>query len=116
MRVRQLDQKGDMAFGAGSQNYFIDSAQGVAQVAKTRLMLWLGQWFLNQSDGTPWYEDVLGFNTQNLRDAAIRARLAGTPGVTAILAYQSQLNQQTRAFTVEATLATIYGQTTVTVP
>jgi hypothetical protein len=116
MRVRKLTSAGDMPFGLGSANYYVNDARGVAQAAKTRLSLWLGQWFLNTSDGTPWLTKVLGFNTASTRDAAIRARIFGTPGVTAILKYASQFDDASRKFSVQATIQTPYGVADLTVP
>ena len=117
MRVRKLTAPdpltglggGDMSFGKGTQDYWVDQARGCGQVAETRLLLWTGQWFLNVTDGTPWQTEVLGKYTQDVRDMVIQERIYGTPGVKDITAYNSQLATQTRDWTVHATLDTVYG-------
>ena len=109
MRVRQLDANGDMTFGRSSLNYYINDRRGVGQVVSTRLRLWLGQWYLNVPDGTPYMTQVLGKYTDNLRDAAVQARIYGAPGVTQIQAYNSELDRQSRDWTVNASIDTIYG-------
>ena len=114
MRVRKLDQSGDMTFGRGQSNYFINLPDGVGQCVKTRLGLWLGQWFLDTSAGVPYNTQVLGKYTGSTRDVILRETILGTIGVKAILAYSSQLNRDTRQFAVQATIDTIYGQTIVT--
>ena len=64
MKYRKLDENGDMTFGAGLDNYFIDSAEAVAQSVLTRLRMWLREWYLDTNDGTPYYQQVLGKHTQ----------------------------------------------------
>ena len=100
---------GDYSFGHGAVNFFINVPDAPAQAALTRMYLFLGDWFLDTSDGTPWNTKVLGHYTANTRDPALQARILGTQGVKAILSYSSNVNRDTRAFTVNAELDTIYG-------
>lgn len=116
MRVRKVTASGDMVFGHSQADHYVNDPLGVALAAKTRLALWVGQWFLNRSDGTPWATKVLGKYTADFRDAALRARILGTTGVSAITAYASQLNDATRAFDVQATVKTSYGQAKIQGP
>ena len=110
MRIRKVDANGDMTFGQGQANYWNNSALGVGQLVSSRLRLWLGQWFLNPSDGTPYLTEVLGKYTDETRDAVIRSRIFATTGVSDIVGYNSQLSRQTRDFTIHATINTIYGE------
>lgn len=110
MRVRKLDANGDMQFGRGQGDYYFNSPLGVGQLVSTRLRLWLGQWFLNVSDGTPYLTEVLGKYTENTRDATIRERIFQTTGVVDIMHYNSQLAVEARDFTVHATVSTLYGE------
>ena len=113
MRVRAVDHNGDMQFGGNQANYLINSPDAVGQIAGSRLALWLGQWFLDTSQGMPWATKVLGKYTGDTRDAAIQAQILGTPGVLKIASYASQLDRETREFTWQATLSTIYGAATI---
>lgn len=116
MRVRAVDQNGDMQFGANQGNFLSNSPDAVAQVVKSRLSLWLGQWFLDTSQGMPWATKVLGKYTGDTRDAAIQSQILGTPGVLQILNYSSALNRDTRLFSWAATIDTIYGSATIQGP
>ncbi len=109
MRYRMLDANGDYSFGQSSANFYINQVEAVAQAVRTRLSLWLGEWFLDTSDGTAWATEVLGKYTQLAYDAAIRARILGTTGVTEITAYSSVFDGNTRALTITATIKTAYG-------
>ena len=114
-RVRALDPNGDMIFGHGSRDFLVDVPAAVVQRAKTRLGLWVGDWFLNTDDGTPYRTAVFGARTNASRDPAIRARLLGTPGCTGITAYASQQEPSKAAQVVACrlTIDTAYGQTLV---
>lgn len=113
MRVRKLDANGDMTFGGDQRSMLANSPEAVGQIVMTRLKLWLGEWWLDTSDGMAWQTKVLGKYTGSTRDVVIRERILGTPGVKSILSYSSQLDRETRAFAVQATIDTIYGRTIV---
>ncbi len=113
MRVRKIDPVKGRVFGGGQNAFWHNTPDGVAQCVQTRLGLWLGQWFLDLSEGTDWAVKVLGKYTESTRDVTIRARILGTPGVTGIVAYSSSLDRETRRWTVNATIDTAYGRTTI---
>lgn len=100
MRYRMLTASGDYSFGQGTANFFVDDPQAVGQSVLTRLRLWQEEWFLDKTEGTPYSTQVLGYNTKNLRDAAIRQRVLQTVGVVSIESYGSTFDPETRAFTV----------------
>lgn len=112
MRYRELSATGDYTFGRGSGNFLVNSPACVAQAVLTRLKLLQGEWFLDVTEGTPYLQKVMGYNTVS-RDQVIKQRILQTQGVTSIVDYNSTLDPRTRAFSVTATIDTIYGQTTV---
>ena len=126
MRYRKLAQVpgtnvfnftgGDYTFGNGAADFWINVPDAPAQAALTRMYLFLGDWFLDTSDGTPWNTKVLGYYTANTRDPVIQSRILGTQGVSAILSYSSNVVRDTRAFTVNAQLDTIYGAASIPGP
>ncbi len=116
MRYRKLSDSGDFVFGNGQADFYRDQPEAVAQAAKTRLQLWEGDWFLDLREGMPWRTKVLGKGTAPVRDIAVMSHVLGTTGVKAILSYSSDLNRDTRKFTPQMTLDTIYGTATVVEP
>lgn len=110
MRVRRM-VGGDMTFGKSSANFLVNSPDAVAQVIGSRLGLWVGEWFLDTSAGTPWMQQVIGFGTQPLYDQAIRERILGSPGVLSLTQYSSQFTASARSLAVTATVSTLYGST-----
>jgi len=114
MRYRVLDANGDYTWGQNGANFLVNSAAAVAQAILTRLRLIQGEWFLDQTAGTPYDTDILGAGTESTRDLAVQTVILDTQGVTGIADYASYLDPKTRAFTVAATVNTQYGQTTIT--
>ena len=111
MRYRILSSTGDYVFGQGASEFLVNTPETVSQAVKTRLLLAQGDWFLDLTEGTPYSTQILGNNLATY-DQAIQARILGTQGVTAILAYQSTLDGD-RQLTVNATINTLYGTTTI---
>jgi hypothetical protein len=113
MRYRKLDDAGDYVFGRGVGDFLVDSPEAVAQAVKTRLGLRQGEWFLNIKTGTPYDTKILGMGMMATYDSAIQERILGTQGVRQITAYSSSVDPNTRTASINATIDTIYGPTTV---
>ncbi len=114
MRVRKQDGDGDMTFGQGGADYFVDEPSAVGQRIMTRLGLIMGEWFLDTTAGTAWGK-IVGRNNAATYDAEIKRVILGTQGVASIVSYASDLTAA-RKLTITATVATTYGTTeTVTI-
>lgn len=109
MRYRKLDSAGDYSFGNGQADFLANTPDTVGQAVLTRLRLWQGEWFTDTDDGTAWATQVLDKYTESVRDAAIRSRVLGTPGVRSLLSYRSSMDTNTRTYTVQIIVDTIYG-------
>lgn len=110
MRYRKLDKDGDYSFGKNRNDFHVDTPETVAQAVVTRLRLWRGECFLDETEGTPYNPSILGKHTLDSYDFAIRERILGTQGVREILEYESILNHETRELTVIVKIDTIYGE------
>lgn len=110
MKQRALDLLGDFTFGLG-RPFLSNSPACVAQAILTRLRLEVGEWFLDNQDGTD-YKRIVGYNNFVGRDLAIRARILDTPGVTRIAKYNSTISVA-RRMVVNATVDTAYGRTQI---
>lgn len=113
MTVRKLDENADIV----TQGIiFISEREEIEQTVKTRLRLFLGEYFRDITDGTPWFEQILGKNVNmSAREAALRNRIASTPGVIRLTAFSIDYpNVDARLLTVTASVLTSYGLATVT--
>lgn len=113
MIYRKLDDNGDMVFGRGERDYLKNTPECVAQSVATRLKLWRGEWFLDETEGTPYAPSILGKHTSQSYDMAIRERVLDTPGVSEIVEYASSFNGETRKLAVNMTINTVYGEVTL---
>ena len=108
MTVRRLDENGDIVT-SGVQ--FISERDEIAQTIRTRLRLFLGEYFRNSQDGTPWFQDILGKgSTLTNKDAAIKRRIVQTDGVLQILTYDADYDINTRQYTVSGSVLTTFGE------
>ena len=118
MLIRRNDENWDMTFGHALGNYYRDSNEAIGQSVKSRLLLILGEWFLDINEGVPW-RSILGrkpIDTVAI-ETAMRNRILGTEGVVAITAFSLSFDPITRKATISVTVQTIYATSvTVTVP
>lgn len=113
MRVRKLSPTGDMTFGNGLLDFWINVPEAVAQTVKTSYLLWLGEWYLDTSLGMPWVQGVLGKHNQDTADVTVLDYGLSIQGVADIQNFQSSSDQNPRLYTASFLLDTIYGITPV---
>lgn len=111
MRYRKLSSDDDYTFGASQLNFYRDVPEAVGQSVKTRLLLWLGEWYQDIEEGTAYLEGVLGKYSQSTADSTIQDRVLTTDGMVSIDNYESAVNPDTRSMSVTSDLNTIYGPT-----
>lgn len=108
MRVRRLNEDGDLVTRG---KMFLTEREAIAQTIVTRLKLFLGEYFRDVTDGTPWFQQILGkFENLNAVEAIIRNRIARTQGVVRILSFSIQYDLEARTLSVQAAVLTAYGE------
>lgn len=114
MTVRRLDpDTGDIAT-SGQQ--FLTGVDEIAQTVKTRLQLFLGEYFRDITDGTPWFEQILGKGSSlEGKEAAIKNRIIRTDGVIQLTKFDTDFDIDTRKYTISAGILTSFGQTDITI-
>lgn len=113
MRVRRLDESGDLITRG---KMFLTGREAIAQTVVTRLKLFLGEYFRDVTDGTPWFQQILGkFENLNAVEAILRNRIARTPGVVRLLSFEVDYNLDARSLSVRSMILTVYGEQEVLV-
>ena len=102
-----------MTFGSQQADFLRNTPETVAQAVVTRLGLWLDEWFLDSTEGTPYVQAALGKYMQQTIEPVIRQRILETENVTAITAFDLQFDPDERKVTIQATIDTTFGPTTV---
>lgn len=113
MRYRKLSPTGDYVFGNGQDDFYVNVPETIGQLVKTGLLLWLGEWFLDSSLGTPYMQGILGKYSQAQADTTIQNQALNTFGVVDVTNYVSVLDPVTRAESISFNIDTIYGPTPV---
>lgn len=117
MRYRKLAPGNDYSFGNGQLDFYRDEPAAVGQSVMTRLLLWLGEWYLDVTSGTPYLQGVLGNYPLAQADVVIQQRALdstddqGNATVTDISSYHSTLDPNGRAMEATMTIDTVYGPT-----
>jgi len=125
MIYRRLDENHDMSFGRGKQDFLEDSVgnpEAIAQAIKTRLLLFLGEWWMDLYDGLPLWEQILGqrIDNKNIINEILIDRIKGLLlpdnqyGVIGVTEVTSEYNSDSRKYTFSCVVDTIYGKVYIT--
>jgi hypothetical protein len=114
MTVRLINPETGDIVTSGRQ--FTSGVEEIAQTVKTRLRLFLGEYFRDITEGTPWWETILGKDgTLSSKEAAIKNRIIRTAGVVRIVSFSTAFDNNTRIYSVTAGILTTFGETELTV-
>ena len=113
MIIRNLTVENDWTFGSGIQNYKRDLA-AIELNIKTRLQSWKGDCFFLPAEGVD-YNNFLDVGTKNFLDSDVKRVILQSEGVIKITEYESSLDRESRAFSAQVTILTIFGVATVEV-
>ncbi len=108
MTVRRLDANGDIVT-SGQQ--FITERLEAGQTVVTRLKLFLNEYFRDLTEGTPWFQDILGKATNlGVKEAAIKRRILQTEGVNSIITFDTNFDINSHEYEVATTILTDFGE------
>jgi len=87
----------------------VEDGAEVVQHVRTRLLFYLGEWFLDRDAGVPWFQQVFVkpadiANTESL----IKAVILRTPGMLILTSFSLDFDRTTRRLSVEFRGETIY--------
>jgi hypothetical protein len=106
-----MDLNGDYVFGSNQQSY-LTGVDAVSQAIKTRLKLLKGEWWEDENEGLPLFQNILGLpgTPQNMQsaDLLIQDVITNTPEVIAIKNFQGIYDN--RQYSVSCTVDTKYGE------
>lgn len=113
IRVRRLDDSWDPAWGSGLNDY-LEDIDAVAQIIRSRLLLFKGEWWEDLNLGIPMWQSILGTMGSNkpVVDRLIAKTVKETPYVTSIQSFVSTLVN--REYNCSITVNTEFGTVTVT--
>ena len=96
----KLDANSDIDVSSGSM-VLLSGKEAIRQHLLIRLRFFLRDWFLDQAEGIPYFEDILIKNPQtNVIRAIFEKVILGTPGVSAITSLNMDLDIPTRVLSL----------------
>lgn len=112
MIYRKLDANGDYVLGQNA-NGMLSDKEAVAQAILTRLKLLKSEWWEDQEDGLPLWQEILGKRNVEKANQEIKKRILETPKVKQITSFEAGLNNETRQYVFSAVVITEYGLITL---
>lgn len=108
IKVRRLDENNDPVFGGGMNDYITD-ADAVAQIIRTRLQLYRGEWWEDLNIGIPMWQSILGQMgpSKTVADRILSKCIASTPYVVRVVSFISTL--ENRVYSCQAVVETEFG-------
>jgi|SRR3990172_2625271 len=108
-----LDSSGDLAFEDGDL-VLLDGTEAIAQHLAIRFRFFLGEWFLDQRIGMPFYQKILvkNPNLALVRSLFNRAAL-DTPGILSVEKLETNFNAGARTLALELRATGVDGPVTI---
>lgn len=89
---------------------FVTEKDETRQAILCRLRLFLGEYFLNVTEGTDWFGSVLGKTTDDIAAIEVQRRILSTPGVVGITKFELVRDARERQITVYASVVDINNE------
>lgn len=113
MIIRALDDNKDWTYGKGKNDYLRD-VPAISLNVETRLREWKGDCFFALTNGVD-YNNFLDIGTKDFLDRDIKRVIIQSEGVLKIKSYESEIDRETRDFSANVTILTIFGSAKVTI-
>ena len=89
----------------------IDDTDQIQQNLIIRLKFILREWYLDNTQGIPYYEDFFIKNPNQIRiESVLKQEIVNTDGVVELLAFESAYDDQLRKYSVRFSVRTISGE------
>lgn len=93
-----------------SRYHFLTGKAATANGVMHRLKMFLGEFFLDVSDGTPWFQSILGKSPQDEAEISLKQRILTHPNVVGITDFKFTSDSSIRSITVEASIVDVNNQ------
>ena len=93
-----------------SGKHFVHKQTATQQAIIRRLRLFLGEYFLNGTEGTPWFQRILGKNNPDVAEANIKERILNTKDVITLSRFEFNFSPKTRIISIYAQIIDINNE------
>lgn len=108
---------GDVDLDANGRVVILEGAAYVAQHIARRFKFFLGEWFLDEREGIPYFRDVFTKNPQlDVIRSTFKKVLSTTPGVSQILRFNIVYTPEARTLAFDFAVRVVTNETIVVTP
>lgn len=93
-----------------SGDHFLTGKSATQQAILRRLRLFLGEYFLDGTEGTPWFQAILGKVPAAVAEANIKQRIIDTPDVVSLAAFEFSVDVRIRKISIAASIIDINNE------
>lgn len=105
-----MDENGDFAVRNGDF-YFVEGVDATIQFLNQRLRLFLAEWFLDETKGIPYFDEVFIKNPNPIvLDSIFKTTIIETPGVLELLVFNMDIDSARRKLTVSGRIRALDGE------
>jgi hypothetical protein len=95
-------ENGDIVTSGNKQ--FLYGQESTANGLYHRLRMFLGEFFLDVSDGTPWFQSILGKTPQDVAEINVKQRILTSPDVVGITSFTFGSDANARRVDIQASV------------
>lgn len=97
----KLTSDHDLDITSGDFTLTETESESLRQRLVIKLLTFQGEWFLNQNEGIPYYQSILGKNrAKETIDTIFKTAILNTPDVISLDSFQSSIDNRTRAYSL----------------
>lgn len=93
-----------------SARQFVTGPEATGKGVRHRVRMFLGEYFLDTSDGTDFYDAILGKHPAGVAEAELKQRILSSPGVYDIADFDLTSDRQARKITVKCTIIDVNNE------
>lgn len=91
--------------------YFVTGVDATVQFLNQRLRLFLAEWFLDETLGVPYFDEIFVKNPNAVAiDSILKTYIINSPGVLELLAFDMSIDTATRTLTVSGRIRALDGE------
>lgn len=98
----KLDVTGDLDFSSGDLE-IVTADDAIRQQLQIRLRFFLGEWFLNENEGMPYIDNIIGAKNPSvaLMTDIFRRAILGVPGIVSLDSIEFDFDASSRTLSVD---------------
>jgi len=84
------------------------------QRLKQSLLFFMGEWYLDTTDGVPYYQEILKKGPDQITvESVLKAAIVETPEVIKLLSFSPEYDNARRLYSLSFSVSTVYGNVTL---